>query len=526
LGLGPLALGFLVALVISLLRPAPATDPAQFLDFLPRRDDPLVLEVLQKEQQEKILVQQFRTAESFADALWALRVYSWPSDDYGPLLNRLGQARGLSPERLEVVQALLHSLWQPQATEAETEARDQLPEPLRELEDQRRLNAPVTDLADVYLAQAEFWLANQDFERADAALQKASAPDRLAELRRNWIDYLLIMDDYTELEELMQRPGFQEHISALTRYLVAVENLDWEGMARNLVPAQYEGKTPEIMLLAALTGIFWWLILLRIFQTRFWSTTTLLTLVALVLGAISTWPTLLSMVWVENAWGLDRAFEEQSPVNAILYQVASTGLREETCKLLLFLPLVYILLKRQDHQEMLLVAACVGLGFAVEENLNYFQGTATAVTGRFLTANFAHCIWTGMIGYYFCRCIMNWRQDLSNFLTVFTIMVFAHGFYNALMDIDLGGGFLSIIIFIFVSWYFFGLADALRKPGRTVISATSLFILGLSLMLAVTLVVLSFQLPLTMALMLMAAMAVESLVLGIMFIRCFGEVQA
>jgi hypothetical protein len=130
-----------------------------------------------------------------------------------------------------------------------------------------------------------------------------------------------------------------------------------------------------------------------------------------------------------------------------------------------------------------------------------------------------------MIGYYFCRCLRNWKQDLSGFLGMFTIMVFSHGLYNAMMSMELGSGFLSIMLFIFLSWMFFGLAESLRAPGYSIISATSLFIFGLSLMLASTLVVLSLQMPVAMAGLLMAGMGADSLVLGIMFVRCFGEVS-
>ena len=49
------------------------------------------------------------------------------------------------------------------------------------------------------------------------------------------------------------------------------------------------------------------------------------------------------------------------------------------------------LLMRNSRLEMIVVAGCVGLGFAVWENLSYFAQYGSAVAfPRFLTANFFH----------------------------------------------------------------------------------------------------------------------------------------
>jgi RsiW-degrading membrane proteinase PrsW (M82 family) len=533
LGLGTLVVGLLIAYGVSFFRPAPVAGVDEIFETAWQpRVAPELFDQTMPPRQGAALLRAYAGVTSFREALRVLVAYGQglPEQELDSVLEELAEARPFPPAQFEVVRALLYALntREPAATTEngveplEQRGEASLPEPLRQLERERGGRGQAA--RDVYLAQAEFWLSRLQYEKADAALQKARVPERLREARREWVEYLLYRDEFSKIRELMEDPGFEEHISALTKYLIAAEEYDWEGMLRNLVPSQYESKTPGVLFLAGLTGLFWWLILLRVFQVPARSLTTVLTLAALVLGAISTWPTLLSAVWQEQAWGLDPALQGGDPVNQIIYSIAGTGLREELCKLLLFLPLVPILLKRNQPREILLVAACVGLGFAVEENLNYFEQASTAVAGRFVTANFAHCIFTGLIGYNFCRCLRDWRQHLSSFLGVFTIMVFSHGLYNALMSYELGSGFLSIMLFIFLSWMFFQLADSLRAPGYSIISATSLFIFGLSLMLACTLVVLSFQMPVAMAGFLMAGMAMDSLVLGIMFTRCFGEV--
>ena len=87
------------------------------------------------------------------------------------------------------------------------------------------------------------------------------------------------------------------------------------------------------------------------------------------------------------------------------------GLREEALKLLLFVPLIPFLLNRDDL-EILTVAGLVGLGFALEENINYFQASAgLSAVGRFATANFLHIALTAMCGLTLTRAIVHRGED-------------------------------------------------------------------------------------------------------------------
>src|SRR5207244_9548964 len=101
-----------------------------------------------------------------------------------------------------------------------------------------------------------------------------------------------------------------------------------------------------------------------------------------VLGILSIYPTLLAVVTEESIFKFKMV---NQPLPDAIYFVFGVGLREELCKLLLFLPLLPALLKRGSRIEAMTCGALVGLGFAAEENVGYFlrYDAATAMP-RFL----------------------------------------------------------------------------------------------------------------------------------------------
>jgi polyisoprenoid-binding protein YceI len=113
-----------------------------------------------------------------------------------------------------------------------------------------------------------------------------------------------------------------------------------------------------------------------------------------IAGVASVWPTLSLVTFQEDHLGLS----ENAPFpHNLWYFFGGIGLREELCKLLLFVPFLPWLLKIRKPGYALLTGAFVGLGFALEENLNYYdQSGGSVVIGRFITANFMHVALTGI----------------------------------------------------------------------------------------------------------------------------------
>lgn len=259
------------------------------------------------------------------------------------------------------------------------------------------------------------------------------------------------------------------------------------------IPRQmFSGFTPGVIALALLAGCCWLVFLLQalrirgIHDWRIWGA-----LIAVALGILSIWPTRFFSLWQEYRWLLEFSPEL---LPGLRFFVLGVGLREELAKLLCLLPLLAVIVRKRDETAALLLSGCVGLGFAINENMGYLtssQGGATL--GRFLTANPFHIALTGLIGLAVYRACLDFRNLGPQALAVFGMLVFAHGLYDAvivlpdLAEYSIGG----IILFALVMYQFFHELRSLRPRGGDAISLTATFLVGVSLLTAGTFIYIS-----------------------------------
>ena len=214
-------------------------------------------------------------------------------------------------------------------------------------------------------------------------------------------------------------------------------------------------------------------------------------LIAVGLGVLSIWPTMFLIYWQERAWNLHDSIEL---ANGLRYNILGVGLREEAAKLACLLPLMPWLVSRRDELGALVASACVGLGFAVEENCNYFfSSRGTDVLGRLLTANPFHMALTGLVGLALYRALLWPRQWAPQFVATFGVAVLAHGVYDAFIVIPALQEYAmaGTIVFALVIYQFFHELRGLRSGRRDTVSLTATFLAGVSLVTAVTFVYLS-----------------------------------
>ncbi len=249
---------------------------------------------------------------------------------------------------------------------------------------------------------------------------------------------------------------------------------------------------PGVVALAVLTGCCWLVFLLQAMRVnrfsdwRLWGA-----LAAIGLGVLSIWPTGFLILWQEYAWNLQ---ESQELVPGLRYNILGIGLREEVAKLICLLPLMIVIVPRRDESAALLLSACVGLGFAIEENIGYFtHSLGMSSLGRFLTANPLHIAMTGLVGLAVYRAIRDVRSWGPQALAVFGLIVIAHGLYDAAITLpDLAKhGLLGTIVFALVVFAFFHELRTLRTKGSETISLTATFLAGVSLLAAATFVYVS-----------------------------------
>ncbi|QDU54674.1 PrsW family glutamic-type intramembrane protease [Aeoliella mucimassa] len=226
-------------------------------------------------------------------------------------------------------------------------------------------------------------------------------------------------EEYDEYKEYNEYVGYLDQLSMSrqwVRYWWAIPKIMWLG------------AVPGATAVALVTGICWFVFIVQAGQPhrehgiRWW-----LAALAVPLGVLSIWPTLFAVDWQDIEMGISEADDLKA---GLKFFIAGVGLREELCKLLMFVPLLPPIIRRRNEREALIVAACVGLGFAMEENINYILGTGDA-TGRFLTANFFHMSLTGIAGLALCRGIWCPRERAAEAGVVFLVAVFVHGLYDA-----------------------------------------------------------------------------------------------
>jgi RsiW-degrading membrane proteinase PrsW (M82 family) len=320
------------------------------------------------------------------------------------------------------------------------------------------------------------------------------------------------------------RPPSQPQTPVIVQYVEAQAAHDWWKVWW-LIPhvAWFEVDVGPTVI-AALTALFWLLFVLQTGHAesprtaRFW-----LCLAGIPLGALSTWPTLFVVAWQEEMWnltldGMEGLERFESFTLALRYYVVGVGLREEVIKLVFFLPLVPLVLARRNELERLVVASCVGLGFAAEENINYFGGVPIETVGRYLTANFWHLASTGLAGLWLCRAIRWPKECLPQFFAYFGLIIVGHGAYDAF----LGAGdyaMVSSIIFVALAYAYFHEIRELRPRRREIVSLTANFAVGVSLLAAITFVYVTAYVGLQLAGRVFIPVTVSTSLMAYVFLR-------
>lgn len=410
---------------------------------------------------------------------------------------------------------------------AEGAANDDAPLGPRATELKARAEAPGAPRYTNW-AYAIYSARKQDKYTMYAALEREGRAFPEAKRARERLLNGYLRDDPESAERLLNDPLFADQVTPTTRVMSAVNRKAWVDVFWLIPPASFQRFDAADAALALLAGLIWFTILLRTIHTpRILHRRTGLALLAVLLGVISVWPTLWLVYWQTHGLGLSE--DPMDLLQNLKFFIAGVGLREEVCKLLLFLPLGIYLARDGDGPEILVLAGCVGLGFAIKENMTYFAGDLSAVTvGRFLTANVMHITMTGILGLSLCRALRH-PMAIGDFLGTFTLIVIAHGLYDAFIStmVLVEWALVSMIIMVGLTYYYFQQITTLRQSdgSRMIYSLSSIFIGGLALIFSSTLVVLAFRYSAVAASVSMYFGALSNALLIIVYLRQFKEVR-
>ncbi|WP_309398052.1 PrsW family glutamic-type intramembrane protease [Cerasicoccus maritimus] len=304
------------------------------------------------------------------------------------------------------------------------------------------------------------------------------------------IDAYLNKSAFRELVRLLDDPNYSHLLVNERSYLEyqrAVIERDWPQIVLSTVVLQYDDLVWQIVLITLLTGAAWYVFLIH--AGSLWPQPKNLAICAfaILLGMMSAMSTLLAITVQEDYLGFT---EKYDLIGGLLYCIAGIGLREELLKLLFFMPMLPILLRKKDPLLALVVAGCVGLGFAVEENLSYLhQSDGMSGPARFLTANFLHISATALTGYALYRAFLTKWRELDYFASMFGLIVFAHGLYDAFLMLPnlMEFSIFSMTIYVLMCYQMFQIMEQIRPHGHRRVSLSFVFTASLSAVLAVSL---------------------------------------
>lgn len=365
--------------------------------------------------------------------------------------------------------------------------------------------------------------------QTEAALQaylKDAATPEATHARKRAVTLAINGHDRDALEKLSAdervireiRPGALFEAASQTGnrrlLLLSLWRLQWESwMQRAAVP------------LAMLAGAIWYIILIHTASREPWRWWRHLS--AVFAGVASIW----LLRWWQGTLNY-RSDPEGAPsmTHEIIEWIMTVGLPEEAAKLVLFAFFLPVLLHHRSGVKAALTAGCVGLGFAIDENLQYFANHGPQVAiGRLLTANFMHVSLTGILGWHLYELFRSRFHHATEFLTAFCAVTVAHGLYDfsagpaaSEWGFNIGG---MIILALCARTYLPLLHDDPRSPsGGYTITRTAVFGLGMALLGGMLMIVLVWDLQslegITIVLEEMVALALVALI----YIREWREV--
>lgn len=335
---------------------------------------------------------------------------------------------------------------------------------------------------------ATLYLMARNREGALAAfLREGLAFPEASEARETAVRLAVTLRDADSLRRMAEVPGWVEASppAVLHHAGVLVNNLrwQWEGLVHHRLAHFPVGWVA----LTLLTVGLWYAVLVMHTEPLPWRWTR--PIFPVMAGVASIWPTLALLAYQEVELG----FTQDVPFpHDLWYFIAGVGLREELAKLALFSIFLPWLLYRGDGGKALMTGAFTGLGFALEENLGYFQDFGSgAAWARFLSANFLHIALTGLAGHALYRMLRTRFGAAEHFIGTFLAVVVAHGAYDwaAVSEIE-GMDWASIIVLAVVANYFFSAVAEESPARRTTVSPPAVFLVGAG-MLVGTLFVLS-----------------------------------
>jgi RsiW-degrading membrane proteinase PrsW (M82 family) len=283
----------------------------------------------------------------------------------------------------------------------------------------------------------------------------------------------------------MRESGWLSAVPPVLEHEAGVVLRDLGMQWRGLLLHRWQNLPLAAVVLTAMAAGLWYVLLVQHSPRLPWRWSW--PVAPIVAGIASIWPTVSMIAWQEDVLGIH---DEPAAFPLDLWHlIIGVGLREETCKLALAAVFMPWLLHGRQPGLALMTGAFVGLGFALEENVDYYQQYGDGVAlSRFLSANFMHLAMTGLTTHALYDMLRTRFGRAQQFITTFAVVVVAHAVYDYEAPEVTGlSGYVPMLVLAMLAWQFWDAVEAEQPHARQTISPAAVFLVGSAMLIAASL---------------------------------------
>lgn len=315
-------------------------------------------------------------------------------------------------------------------------------------------------------------------------------PYNTENVRETALRLALNLKDEAALRTMMEQgwlstaPPIIEHETGI---VLGDLTMQWRGLLKH----RFETVPYLALALTALAAGLWYVLLVMHSPMQPWRWSW--PIAPIVAGIASIWPTVSMIAWQEDTMGIGG---DDVPFPYDLWHlIIGVGFREEICKLALASLFMPWLVWRRIPAMALMTGAFVGLGFALEENMDYYANYGNGVAlPRFLSANFMHIAMTGLTTHALYDMLRSRFHSVQEFISTFAMIVVAHAVYDYDAPQITGlSAYVPMLILALLAWRFWDDVEKEMPQVRQTISPAAIFLIGSAVVIAVSLITTAVQ---------------------------------
>jgi RsiW-degrading membrane proteinase PrsW (M82 family) len=331
---------------------------------------------------------------------------------------------------------------------------------------------------------------DHDADALAAMIREGSLFADAKQARETAVHLALSLKDDTSLQKMMSN-GWLDDVPPILEHEAGIALGDLAMQWRGLLKHRFETVPYLALTLTALAAGLWYVLLVMHSPMQPWRWSW--PIAPIVAGIASIWPTVSMIAWQEDTMGIGG---DDVPFPYDLWHlIIGVGFREEICKLALASLFMPWLVWQRIPAMALMTGAFVGLGFALEENMDYYADYGNGVAlPRFLSANFMHIAMTGLTTHALYDMLRSRFHRTQEFISTFALIVLAHAVYDYdAPEITGLSSYVPMLILALLAWRFWDEVEKEMPQVRQTISPAAIFLVGSAVVIAVSLIITAGQ---------------------------------